>query len=99
MSTVAYRDFGLCRAPARAARGAAACARDGILRRIFSAIERSFVRRAEQEAGRFIANHGGRITDDVERQLMARFAGRGFLPYPPPRSFRPTANLPGSWQA
>jgi pantothenate kinase type III len=95
MSTVAYRDFDLRRAPARAPRSTPACTHEGIVRRILAAIERSLARRAEQEAGRFIANHGGRLTDDGERQLAARFTGRGFLPYAPPRAFRPTANLLG----
>jgi hypothetical protein len=103
MNAIAYRDFDLkgARALEPAARPRTASPsrerdqvpRHGIIRRIFAAIERSAQRRAEREAGRFIAEHGGRITDDVERQLTARFAGRGFLPYTPPRSVSPIANL------
>lgn len=92
MSTVAlYRDFDLRRVRA-VPRSTPAGARHGvfrrIVRRIFAAIERSHRRRAEQEAGRFIAAHGGRLTDDVERQLTEHFNGRGFPPYVAPRSFR-----------
>jgi hypothetical protein len=54
--------------------------RRGILRRIFDAIALSQQRHAEREAGRFIAAHGGRLTDDVERQLMKRFTEIGFRP-------------------
>lgn len=69
---------------------------NGIFRRIFAAIERSRQRRIEQEAGRFIAKHGGRVTDDVERQLNGHFSGGGFPPYRPQRAFRPFAGPYGS---
>ena len=78
-----YRDFHQ--------QSTAACARRGILRRFFEAIARWQQRHVEQEAGRFIAEHGGRVTDDVERQLTEHFNGRGFPPHTPPRSFRPFA--------
>jgi hypothetical protein len=52
-------------------------------------LERRRQRRIEQEAGRFIAERGGRVTDDLERQLTEHFSGRGFPPHAPPRSFRP----------
>jgi hypothetical protein len=68
---------------------AAPSAREGVVRRISAAIERWRQSRAEQEAGRFIADHGARLTDDVERQLTAHFSGRGFPSHTPPRSFRP----------
>jgi len=96
-----YRDFDLRRpagpvpgsAPARTHRGIVR----RILRRIFAAIERSDQRRVEREAARFIAKHGGRLTDDLERQLTEHFLrsenGRDFSPYLPPRSFRPFGNL------
>jgi len=85
-----YRDFHLrgTRAPQS---DAPACARQSILRRFFAAIERWQQRQAEQEAARFIAKHGARLTDDVERQLTEHFNGRGFPPYTPPRPFRPFA--------
>ena len=52
-----------------------------ILRRIVAAMERSDQRRVEQEAARFIAKHGGRLTDDLERQLTEHFKSRSFLPF------------------
>jgi hypothetical protein len=63
-------------APARAHRGILG----RILARILAAIERSDQRRIEQEAERFIAKHGGRLTDDLERQLTEHFKSRSFLP-------------------
>jgi hypothetical protein len=83
----------LRRAHLTAPESASACASPGILARIFAAIDRSRQRRAEQEAGRFIANHGGRLTDDIERQIGEQFIGRGFPPYVAPRSSGPF--LPG----
>jgi hypothetical protein len=52
----------------------------GIVRRIFAAIDLSQQRQVQREAGRFIAARGGRITDDVERQLMEHFTEMGFWP-------------------
>jgi hypothetical protein len=63
-------------------------ARNGFARRVSALIERWKQRHTEQEAGRFIAEHGGRLTDDVERQLTDHFNGRGFPPYAPPQSLR-----------
>ena len=93
MNAIAYRDFDLRTARAVEPRTTSARRHHGIVRRLFAAMERWAQRRAEEEAGRFIANHGGRVTDDVERQLSEHFAGRGFLPYAPPRSCRSSANL------
>jgi hypothetical protein len=90
-SIVLYRDFHRRSAKLPQSGSASACADRGILRRLFSAIERSFRRQAEEEAGRFIAEHGGRLTDDIERQLGDHFNGSGFTPYAPVRSFRPFA--------
>lgn len=85
-----YRDFHLHRASLPGSTNAGACARRDILRRIFAATERWHQRHAEQEAGQFIAEHGGRLTDNVERQLTEHFnGGRGFPPYASPRTFRP----------
>jgi len=86
-----YRDFDLRRVPVGEPRSAPIHARHGIFKRISAAVARWRQRHVEQEAGRFIAEHGGRLTDDVERQLTEHFNGRGFPPYAPPRSFRPFA--------
>jgi hypothetical protein len=64
----------------RRSRRATARAQKSILGRIFAAIERWQQRSAEQEAGRFIAAHGGRLTDDIERQLTEHLSGHGFVP-------------------
>jgi len=92
MSSIAlYRDFHPHRAPQPGERSAPACEHQGILGRISAAIEHWHQSRAEQEAGRFIAERGGRLTDDIERQLGEHFIGRGIRPYARPRSFRPFA--------
>ena len=82
MSNIAlYRRFHS--APVRGSRcGAVPAQKDGLLRRIFQAINRYGQSRVEEEARRFIAAHGGRLTDDVERQLNERLSGggRGFTP-------------------
>jgi len=54
-------------APARAAANKA-----GLLRRIFEAVFESRHRQADKEIARFIAKAGGRLTDDLERRMMAR---------------------------
>jgi hypothetical protein len=76
-----YRGFHLHRAAVRRSSGAPPGAQTSILRRIFATIKSSQRRHTEQEAGRFIAKHGGRLTDEVERQLVEHLCGgRGFLP-------------------
>jgi len=54
-----------------------ACARPGLFRRIFAALERARQRSADREVARFIAGRGGRLTDEVERQLIGRFNDLG----------------------
>jgi hypothetical protein len=44
----------------------------GILRRIVSAIWEARRRRTEREIAEFIARRGGRITDEVEREIGRR---------------------------
>jgi|HubBroStandDraft_6_1064221.scaffolds.fasta_scaffold1812231_1 uncharacterized protein (DUF1330 family) len=44
----------------------------GFFRRIFDAAVRARQRRAELELGRFLKASGGRLTDDLERQLMRK---------------------------
>ena len=95
-SVTAYPGFHLPYHRVPASTNPLARRRGGIFKRIFAAIERSRQRRIEQEAGRFIAKHGGRITDDVERQLNGHFSGGGFPPYRPQRAFRPFAGPYGS---
>jgi hypothetical protein len=56
-----------------AAMSPAVAVRPGVLRRIVDAILESRVRRAEREAASYLEQTGGRITDDVERRIAARF--------------------------
>ncbi len=89
MSTVALyrdRDFDLRRVPVTEPTIAPGHTHRGgilrrILRRIVAAMERSDQRRVEREAARFIGKHGGRLTDDLERQLTEHFKSRSFLPF------------------
>jgi hypothetical protein len=93
MSSLAlYRGLHLHRTPLPISVKAPARTNKGFFRHISAAIERWQQRHTEREAARFIAEHGGRLTDDIERQLTERFNGRGFPP-DAPRSFRPFAGL------
>jgi hypothetical protein len=44
----------------------------GLLRRVFDALFESRQRQTDKQIARFIANAGGRLTDDLERRMMAR---------------------------
>ena len=44
----------------------------GLLRRVFDAVFESRQKHADKEIARFIAKAGGRLTDDIERRMMAR---------------------------
>ena len=46
-------------------------------RRLVDAIAASNQRRAEREVSRYIALHGGRLTDGLERQLAEKLGPRG----------------------
>jgi hypothetical protein len=50
----------------------AAVNRIGLLRRVFEAVFESRQQHADKEIARFIADSGGRFTDDLERRMMAR---------------------------
>ncbi len=49
--------------------------RPGILSRLLAAVVASRRARAEAEIGRFIEERGGRVTDDLEREISRRFGG------------------------
>ncbi len=59
-----------------------AAARPGILRRLYDAALESRQRQTNREIGGFLARSGGRITDDLEREMTERFltGNRNFLP-------------------
>lgn len=76
MSTLTYAERDL----AAGTPSAAKIKQPSIWRRIFDAVSRSQQKRAEREIARYLASHGGVLTDDVEREMMERFSGhRGSL--------------------
>jgi hypothetical protein len=44
----------------------------GALRRVFDAVMRSRARRANEEIARHLQYSGGRLTDEIEREMMQR---------------------------
>ena len=44
--------------------------------RLVDAIEQANMRRAEREIARYLRRTGGKITDDVEREIERRFLAR-----------------------
>ena len=77
MSTLTYanRDTATVAAPAHDAP-----ARKPIWRRMFDALVETQQRRAEREIARYLATHGGLLTDDMEREMMRRLTGSGRRP-------------------
>ncbi|NJO33912.1 MAG: hypothetical protein HC869_12985 [Rhodospirillales bacterium] len=73
MSTVTYTNEAF--APAVA--GVKKAPRKSLWRRLVDAIIESRQRRAEREIARFLASHGGLLTDDVEREIMRRITQNG----------------------
>jgi hypothetical protein len=49
--------------------------RKSFWRRLFDALMESQQRRAEREIARYLASHGGLLTDDMEREMMRRLTG------------------------
>ena len=73
MSTLTYTNQDL----ASAAQAMEQAPRKAIWRRLFDSIIESQQRRAEREVARYLASHGGLLTDDMEREIMRRMAGHG----------------------
>ena len=48
----------------------------GFFLHLLDAIEQSNMRRAEREIARYLGTTGGKITDDVEREIERRFLTR-----------------------
>jgi hypothetical protein len=55
----------------------------GALRRAFEAIVDSRQRQADRAIALFISEHGGFLSDEVERRLMERFSAPAFGPTKP----------------
>jgi hypothetical protein len=70
MSTLTYETF------APSASEATKAPRRPLWRRFFDSFVESQQRRADREIARFLANHGGLLTDDMEREIMRRVSGR-----------------------
>ena len=52
--------------------GRARAARPGLWRRFVGAIFQARERQVEREAARYVARSGGRLTDEIERQITDR---------------------------
>ena len=62
-------------APAALAHRVGGPRRHGLLRRIFGGVFESREEQAERYAADYIARSGGRLTDEIERQITARIVG------------------------
>jgi hypothetical protein len=52
--------------------------RQGVLRRLFDAIMDSRQRHVQRDIDRYVATHGCRMTDTLERENSARLLGNGW---------------------
>lgn len=76
MSTVAYSS------PEIAVEARPAEPTKSFFTRIYDRIVASQQMRAERAVANYLASHGGLITDDMEREIMARLNGNGSLRRP-----------------
>ena len=67
-----HRDFAPCFGDKAVARSNAVASKVGVLRRIFDAIFEPRQKQADRDATRLLARSGGRLTDDIERQITER---------------------------
>jgi hypothetical protein len=72
MTYAAHHDQFSCYADHKAGPKHGAATETGLLRRVFDAVFESRQRQADKTIARFISNSGGRLTDDLERRMMAR---------------------------
>jgi hypothetical protein len=54
--------------------------RRSIWKRMFDALVETQQRRAEREIARYLASHGGLMTDGMEREMMRRLTGNDRRP-------------------
>lgn len=71
MSTLTYTDQEL----AATAPSVEQAPRKPFWRRLYDSLIKSQQRRAENEIARYLASHGGLLTDDMEREIMRRMSG------------------------
>jgi hypothetical protein len=67
-----HRDFGACFGDQASTRSNAGANKAGVLRRIFDAIFESRHKQADRDIARFLARSGGRLTDEIEREMTQR---------------------------
>ena len=67
-----HRDFASCRGDRAFAKSYAVANKAGLLRSILDAIFESPQKQTDREIARFIARSGGRMTDNMEREMMQR---------------------------
>jgi hypothetical protein len=67
-SAIAQRSFEIPKTVPRAKRS--------LLLRLLDAIEEANMHRAEREIARYLGTTGGKITDDIERQIERRFLAK-----------------------
>jgi hypothetical protein len=67
-----HRDFAPYCGDKASTRSNAVANKAGVLRRIFDAIVESRQKQADREIARFLARSGGRLTDDIEREMTQR---------------------------
>lgn len=62
-----------------AATGFAGEANKSFFRKIYDRVVESQQARAEKSVASYLATHGGLLTDDMEREIMARFSSNSVL--------------------
>jgi hypothetical protein len=67
-----HRDFVPCLRDKAATGSNTVASKAGVLRRIFEAIFESRQKQADRDIAHFLARSGGRLTDDIEREMTQR---------------------------
>jgi hypothetical protein len=77
-----YRDLVPCfRDKASPRRSDAVASKAGVLRRIFDAIIEPRHKQADRDITRLLARSGGRLTDDIEREMTQRLLTGNLNPH------------------
>ena len=74
MSTIAYSNHAIA-----TARGTAEEAPKSFWAKIYDRLVASQQLRAERSVAAYLESHGGMLTDDMEREIMARLSANGML--------------------
>jgi hypothetical protein len=65
-----HRDFDACTGSERTAKAA----KPSLLRRFYDAVMEARQRQANRELAQFLVRSGGRLTDDIEREMTQRLS-------------------------